>query len=53
MFSIKKIDIKRDEGSVMAMVEHNLEMAMATMKSEKPDSFCPSIAKVGIFMEGS
>jgi len=53
MKSIYEIDIARDEGSVMEIIEENLEMAMAAMKSEKQDSFCPSIAKIGIFMEGS
>jgi hypothetical protein len=52
MKSIYEINIAQDEGSVMAIIEENLDVAMATRKAEKQDSFCPGIAKVGIFAEG-
>lgn len=39
MVSIKKIDIKRDEGSVMSIIEENLQAGLAAMKAR---SICPA-----------
>nr|WP_319372497.1 hypothetical protein [uncultured Methanobacterium sp.] len=39
MFSIKKIDIKRDEGSVMSIIEQNIQAGLTAMKAK---SICPA-----------
>lgn len=50
---IREIDIKRDEGHVVEIIQQNLDVAMMRMRAEKQDRVCPGIAKVGVFMEGS
>jgi len=52
MHSIKEIDIKRDEGSVMVIIEQNIKVATETMKAAKKDRICPSIAKVSVLVGG-
>lgn len=39
MYSIKKIDIKRDEGSVMRIIEENLQAGLVAVKAK---GVCPS-----------
>jgi hypothetical protein len=48
MVSIKKIDIKRDEGSVMEIIEENIQAGLAAVKS---NDFCP-VCQIPFTLEG-
>lgn len=39
MVSINKIDIKRDEGSVMRIIEENIQAGLVAVKD---NDFCPA-----------